>query len=356
MHLVVAISAHGFGHGAQVAPVVNALGRWLPSLKVTVRTTVPRWFLAARLTEPFDYQPHASDFGLEMSSPLDVRLEATARRYRTLHARWEAAVEAEAAALDGLGADLLLADVPYLSLAAARRLGLPAAALCSLNWAGIYRHYFGRRREAGRVLAQMEDAYNSARVFLRPAPAMAMPELTNARSVGPVARIGRSRREGLDRRLGLKAQERLVLLAPGGVSGGFPVDAWPRLPGVRWVVPRDWGVRRCDALSIESLGLDFTDLVCSVDALVGKCGYGTVTECACNGTPMVYVARPEWPEEAALVRWLRTHNRSACVSREELAGGRLEAALGACWSAPAPTPPAPTGADEAAAVLAELAG
>ena len=55
--------------------------------------------------------------------------------------------------------DIVLADVPYLTLAAASRASIPAAALCSLNWADIYRHYFNNRTEAGKILAEMESAY-----------------------------------------------------------------------------------------------------------------------------------------------------------------------------------------------------
>ena len=37
-------------------------------------------------------------------------------------------------------------------LAAAERVGMPAVALCSLNWAEIYRPLLGHRPEAARVL------------------------------------------------------------------------------------------------------------------------------------------------------------------------------------------------------------
>jgi hypothetical protein len=41
-HLLVAASAHGFGHLAQTAEVVNALRRRVPGVRVTVHTALPR--------------------------------------------------------------------------------------------------------------------------------------------------------------------------------------------------------------------------------------------------------------------------------------------------------------------------
>jgi hypothetical protein len=41
MHLLATICAHGFGHLGQSAPVLNALRRPLPALRLTVASTLP---------------------------------------------------------------------------------------------------------------------------------------------------------------------------------------------------------------------------------------------------------------------------------------------------------------------------
>jgi len=40
-HLLVDISFHGFGHLSQTAPVLNALRRLIPDLRLTVRSAAP---------------------------------------------------------------------------------------------------------------------------------------------------------------------------------------------------------------------------------------------------------------------------------------------------------------------------
>ncbi|WJW75921.1 hypothetical protein QVG61_02185 [Thiohalobacter sp. IOR34] len=356
MHILCCITPHGFGHAAQTAVVVNALRQRVPGLRLSLQTTVPEWFLASRIEGPFELHPEATDFGLLMDSALDIDLEASARAYARQHAEWSQRLAAQVDFLRRLEPDLVLANVPCLPLLAARQAGCPAVALCSLNWLGIYRHYFAGRPEAPAVLAQMRTAYQSADVFLAPEPAMPMPELDGVRPIGPLARLGRRRREAIDARFGLAPDARLVLVALGGVGARLPVGRWPRQPDVHYLVPAAWGVAHPQAIPLESLEMDFSDLLASADALLGKCGYGTVAECACNATPLLYIPRPEWPEEPWLLDWLRRHGNAEPVAREQLEAGGPAEALTRLWAQPRSRPPRPDGAGQAVAQLMALLG
>jgi len=72
----------------------------------------------------------------------------------------------------------------------------------------------------------------------------------------------------------------------GGMEFRLPVQQWPHLPGIRWIVPQAWDVRRDDTTTFESLQLAFTDVLASCDAVITKPGYGMFTEAACNGVPV----------------------------------------------------------------------
>jgi len=356
MHLAVAISAHGYGHGAQTAAVLSALRARLPAVRLTLLTALPRAFLHDRIPGEFDLIDWRGDFGMQMQSALEVDLQRSAAEYADFHSTLESRVVETARLLEKLAPDLLLANIPYLPLAAAARIGLPSIALCSLNWAVIYRHYFAQRPEASAILAAMEDAYNSAQTFLCPAPSMAMPELRNVQRIGPLARVGRTVRADLCARLNVSESQRLVLIAPGGIELSLPLEGWPEHPDITWIVPSAWDVRRRDMQGFEALGLGFTDVLASVDALLGKLGYGTVAECACNATPMLYMPRPDWPEEACLADWLHAHGRCAPIAHEYVLRGELREALERLWAQPAPAVPQPTGAIEAMSVILGMLG
>ncbi|MDD5180412.1 MAG: hypothetical protein PHT15_04045 [Gallionellaceae bacterium] len=347
-HLLVDISAHGFGHASQTAPVVNELARRIPALRVTLRTTAPPDFLKQRVTCDFQHLPVAFDFGMKMANAVDVAVEESAAAYRAFHADWERKVEHEAHAMRALKPDLLLANVPYLSLAAAHVAGIRAVAMCSLNWADIYRHYCAEDAACGAIHAQMLAAYNSAGCFLKIQPAMPMADFVNARSINPIAQAGHNQRPHIAAKLQLQETEKLALVAMGGMEFRLPVERWPCLPGVRWLIPQAWGVGRDDMAALESLDLPFSDVLAACDAVLTKPGYGLFAEAACAGIPVLYVARQDWPEEPCLVSWLKQNGRCVEVERERLESGELDDLLAQVWLKPKPPRPQATGAVEAA--------
>ncbi len=304
MHLFVDISSHGFGHLAITAPVLNALAKACPDFRLTVRSALPAAMLRQRIVVPHEIIPAASDFGYIMVDATRIDLAASAAAYRRAHGDWPTRVAAEARFLAGLDPDLVLTSVSYLPLAGAAVAGIPACSLCSLNWADLFAHFFGDKPWAGPIHAEMLAAYRSARSFLRVTPGMAMGDLGNVTPLGPIAALG-TRQD-----LALKG-DKAVMVAMGGIAHRLPVEDWPRLPGIRWLLPAAWNCRHPDAIAWESFGLGFTDLLSSVDAIVTKPGYGTFTEAACNGIPGIYQRREDWPEQDCLIDWLNCHG--ACL-------------------------------------------
>jgi hypothetical protein len=350
-HLLVDISGHGYGHAAMTIPVLNELARRAPDLRITVRSAISRDFLDSRLDCNFEHIPAAFDFGMVMANALDVQVAESMAAYREFHRDWHARVEQEARTMRMLKPDLLLANVPYLSLAAARRVQIPAVGMCCLIWADIYRHYANDDDEAGAVYEQMLDAYNSADLFLRAQPAMPMSGLENLRDIGPVARVGRNRRNEI---VAWERVDRLVLVAMGGIEFRLPMENWPRIDGVHWLVPRAWNIEREDISGLEQCGLSFSDVLASCDAIVTKPGYGTFAEAACAGIPVLYVSRCNWPEEPYLVQWLQQNGVCREVERAALQEGEIEGDLGTVLAAPLPAAPSASGVVEAADSLLAL--
>jgi len=329
-HLVVSISGHGFGHVAQTAPVLNALHQLMPHLHITVRSAVSARHLRSRIHAPFTHLTSEGDIGMVMSSALDVCVEDSRAAYQQFHADWEKRVADEAQILHELKADFVLSNVGYLPLAGAQMAGIANAALCSLNWEDIYRHYCGD----DEIAAQINDCYANADNFLRATPGMAMGSLGNLIPVAPIAAVGMNRRDELNFRLKLSPGEKLVLISMGGIASRFPIECWPRIDGVRWLVQENWQVNHPDAIVLESLQMDFGDLLASSDALICKPGYGSFVEATCCSVPVLYVNRPDWPESPALVEWLHQHNLCREVSRLALDQGNIAEELDDIWNEP----------------------
>ena len=364
-HLVVSISGHGFGHVAQTAPILNALHERYPTLRITVRSSVAQQQLQSRIHVPFNHLQSTGDIGMVMTSPLDVDIGKSRAAYHAFHAGWQMRVAEEARLLKTLGADFVLSNVGYLPLAGARQAGIPAVALCSLNWADIYRHYCcttGTKQDE-KIAAQILDCYANADAFLRATPGMAMKDLQNLIPVAPIAAVGTNRRDELNRHLKLSSDEKLLLVSMGGIASRLPIENWPSIKGVRYLIPASW--QACpesnlrvhpDAIVIESLPFSFGELLASVDALVCKPGYGSFVEAACSSVPVLYVGRPGWPESIALIAWLEQHGVSREIAHDALQRGDITCELEKIWSTNMPEPVIPTGVNQVAAWLAERLG
>jgi hypothetical protein len=352
-HLFVDVSSHGYGHLSQAAPVLNRLAELVHGLHLTVRSGLPAARLAQRIHVPFVHRDEASDFGYMMIDALSIDRSASADAYRAAHADFPARIAAEAAGLQGIAVDAMFADVAYLPLAGAALAGIPAVALCSLNWADLFAHYFGAEDWAAAIHAEMLAAYRTA-TFLRTTPGMPMPALADQIVIGPVAGLGRQRRDELRKNIGAGGTARLALVALGGIPTRLPVETWPALPDTHWLVPEAWQTARADCHAIERLDWPFVDLLRSVDAIITKPGYGAFAEAACNGTAVIYQRRENWPEQDYLIDWLHANARHAEVSAADLASGNLGAALAACLQAAIPPTPTPDGVETAARHLAAL--
>ncbi len=237
-HLLVDISAHGFGHLAMTAPVVEAVARLVPRLQITVRCTIPEAKVREMVGVAFRYLPRAFDIGMAMRDALHIDVPASLAHYTTLHGDWDTRVAAAADELASLNPTVLLGNIPYLSIAAAAHAGIPAVAFCCLHWGEIFAHYCGREPGAAAIGAQIRDAYASAACFLRATPGIPMPGLNNLVDVGPVAREAASRRPDILASLGRPASTRLALLSLGGVPFPLDVSAFRgRCRSARWRFP-----------------------------------------------------------------------------------------------------------------------
>jgi hypothetical protein len=210
-----------------------------------------------------------------------------------------AQVEREARVLAGLRPDLVLSDVAYLPLAAPR---VPASRRwrCARSTGPSCSPISLPARDwAAEIHGQMLAAYHSAECFLRLTPGMGMPELRAIAQHRPGGCTRQRLSAGLASATRCATDERLVLIAFGGVSKQLPIADWPAFAGVRWLMPQDWQLEHPSVSRFEPLGRPMTDLLRSVDAVIAKPGYGTFAEAACNGTPVLYVRRSDWPEQDA---------------------------------------------------------
>ena len=355
-----AISSHGYGHAAQVVPVLNELGRRRPDLRAVLRTHVPRAFFESRLTLPWELSPSHVDVGCLQHGPLTMDWPATWRAHHDFHATWKDRLHAEVSAIRQAQADLVLSNTSYLALAAGAAARLPTIALASLSWDEILRdHVDPAHPWQADLLATMRHAYADASLLLRIAPGLAMSAFSRATDIGPIASPLPADREQLRDVLGLEAHDKLILVAFGGIRlTSLPFAHMESMEGLHFLIDEPPPPGSKQIHTFAGLPLPFSTLLSSVDVIMTKPGYGTVIEAVATQTPVVYVRRYSFADEQPIVEYLQRYGRSLELSRKDFEQPRWEGALRQALSLPPSTVPPPpiTGPSEAADYLESLLG
>jgi hypothetical protein len=349
------ISSHGFGHAAQMVPVLNELGRRVPGLAAILRTQVPARFFESRLGIPWELSPAPQDIGCVQRGPLAIDVEATWAAYLRFHEDWETKVAAEAQAIRACKPALVLSDISYLAIEAGAEANVPAVGLCNLTWDGILAMLLeSDSREHLQLIERIRQSYRSAELMLRIAPGIPMDAFRKIADVGPVAELVTSEAGALREAVGAGADERVALVAFGGIAlDGLPCDRLDRMHGWRFVVSGPVPAGAVRIRSADSIPLSFSALLASADVIVTKPGYATTVEAVAYRKPIVYVRRYNFADEAGLVEYLHRYGCGVELSAEDFAAGRWESALAeASAGTPKIKAPAPTGAAEAAEILA----
>src|SRR5262245_12379984 len=162
------ISGHGLGHASRELEVIKAIVRKQPQARIVVRTSAAPWFFASsEAAGAIELQTMEVDTGIAQLDSLRLDEDETARRAASFYRTFDDRVNAEAALLSRLGAQVVVGDMPPLAFAAAVRAGLPSVAVGNFTWDWIYAGYPQFERLAPGVIARIRDAYRQATNTLR---------------------------------------------------------------------------------------------------------------------------------------------------------------------------------------------
>ena len=349
-----AISGHGYGHAAQVVPVLNELGKLVPGLTVILRTTVPASFFQDRLIIPWILQSIQQDVGCSQEGPLQINIPATWEAHKRFHAIWEQRVMQEVAAMQVSKPQVILADTPYLVACAGKEAGIPTVALANFTWSEILEPFADPHQpHQQETLATIRQSYAYADLALRIAPGLALDSFRKVLDIGPIAEPAETRRNELRSHLRLAETERLVLVGFGGIPlESLPWDQMDHIQGYRFLIDGLPDRTSPHIHSLSTIPFSFKTVLASVDIVMTKPGYGTIVEAVALGLPVIYVRRYNFADETPLVDFLHRNGRSAELSLADFASGHWQPAFEALLhTRAAATPPPCTGASEAALYL-----
>jgi L-arabinokinase len=352
--LVFYISGHGFGHATREIEIILILQGLAPDLPITVSTQVPPWLFERSLDSSVTLRNVECDTGLIQTDSLRADERASIQRASEFYGAFDDLVLREAAFLRGLGARLVLGDIPPLAFAAAAAAGIPSVAIGNFTWDWIYEGFQEHISAYPSLVRIIRHAYAQAALVLRLPLHGGFVGLEHViRDIPLIARRSAHTRSECRRGLGLP-DGTLLLLSFGGYGlHGLNPATLERLPDCTLVITDDasgrdlWrdrpsrdgvsgNVAQVSESDLRRRGHRYEDLVRAVDIVVTKPGYGIVSECIANDTAILYTSRGRFAEYDVLVEGMQRYTRAQFIPQEALLSGDWEPYVTRLLAAPAP--------------------
>ncbi len=295
MKIAFFLTGHGFGHGVRNSAIISALP---PDVEVDIYTSLPKAFFQEELHRPYRLIPCEIDCGCLQTSTVNVDIEATFARYAELDNDRARAIKHFSAQLVNSRTDLVIGDIPPLAFPIAKAAAIPAWNLCNFDWVDIYLPYLEKHPRYGDMLQRMQEDYSQAQRWIRFFPWMKSSYRETFEEIGMVCRTGAPRRMEFAERFGLDAGKKWCLIYVG--SFGLEGVSWDQLGQFS-----DWEFLGLYPLKGASnnyhqipkdVSFRYADLTASVDVVLGKLGYGLVSECLSLGKPILFLGRNAFAE------------------------------------------------------------
>ena len=323
------ISGHGFGHACRVIEVIKALHKLEPTIYPIIKTSAPLWLFQMNLKSPYQYFCQDNDIGVVQPNGLHLDKRATLAKWKTFLEQKEGLVSEEISLIKRENISLVAGDIPPLAFDIAYQAAIPGLALGNFSWDWILKPYVQEYPEYRSVISILEGAYSKAHTLLRLPFHGDMSCFKRIVDIPLIARRSLADPHKIKQRLGILSDNdpKVVLVSFGGL-GFKEIDFHPlkRLDRYIFIVtgPGIQPQENVITLPPELLRTEdilYEDLVNAADLVVTKPGYGIVSECIANHTPLLYTSRGDFAEYPVLVQEMGKFIPSLFIPQEDLKSG-----------------------------------
>jgi len=319
---------------------MRALVHKQSDLAIIVKTTAPSWLFER--VPGTRYERFEADVGMAQVDSLTIDVAGTTAAAARFYRDFDRRADAEAAWLSTAGARLVLGDVPPLAHAAAGRAGLPSVAISNFTWDWIYESVPTFERDAPGVIETIRSAYRTCTRALRLPMHGGFASTPHVVDIPMIARRATTTRARARQAMNVPSDRLLALASFSGHGLDVPFEQIVAQQGLMVLSP---------AAALPP-PLEYPDLVAAADVVISKPGYGIVSECVANGTPLLYTSRGQFVEYDVFVAEMPRVLRCRFMPQDDLRAGRWRPHIEALLAQSAPPERARVdGADVAADLI-----
>jgi len=353
MNIAVYISGHGFGHLAQMAPVLNRLHQIRPDITFLLRCALPKDEMHSRLHFPFELEASPVDVGVIQKNAVEEDRHASIMLMRAWIKQMEAHIQRECDLMRAFQPCLIISDISPLAFPTAKALGIPGIGLATLDWHSIYAHWLDADDE---IITTLAEAYGQCDLLLTPPMSMHMPVFPTQQQIPLIATAANS----ITNPVTADARKKALVLFGGCGNPPYEMQALEEMHAWQFLIPDvDHHVAADLPDNVQpirfSADLRPVDMMPHVDVVLCKPGYGVLSECWVTATPIAWVERPDFPEFPMLKEWLERSFPACGISRSDFQSGQWQPALDTALIHSSPFPDHEDGAIEAVDIILSYA-
>ncbi|MEC4805287.1 MAG: glycosyl transferase [Jaaginema sp. PMC 1079.18] len=321
--IYIAITAHGFGHAVRACTVASQIQKINPEILLILVTTAPHWLLESYISGHFIYRTRALDVGVIQGDSLTMDKEKTLARLQEIRYQQSRLIQAEADYIQTNRVGLVLADIPPIAAAIAKKAGVPCWMMSNFGWDFIYRDWGGEFNEIADWMSQQYSQCD--RLFRLPLheSMSAFPIITDVGLTGGTPRFSV---EQLRSQFNLQIpQEKTALLTFGGLGlQQIPYNNIKDFSDWQFITFDGHAPDFPNLLKVTDLQYRPVDFMPVVGRVVSKPGYSTFAEALRLNIPIISLTRAGFAESPFLLEGIKNYAHHRIVTVAEFFQGNWE--------------------------------
>ena len=324
------ITGHGFGHSIRQMSIINKIFEMNPEIEIFIKTNAPKWIYDFTLKNKFKFFPIYLDFGVIQDNFYNIDIYKTLKNLNELLMNRDYIIENEVKFISDEKVSLVIGDIPPLAFEISKRAGIPGIAISNFSWDWIYEPYVEKFPEYKNIVNIMKDFYREADLLLRFPFYGDMSCFKIIKDVPISARKSRKEKDEIRKMLNIQKDKRIVLISFGGFNkGDIDFSLFSRMSGYYFIATEQTRIppkmiRIIENKTLSEKKLEFEDLIKVSYVVITKPGYGIVSDCIANKTPMIYAERENFREYEVLVSGIKKYLNSVFIPNEDLMKCKFE--------------------------------
>lgn len=282
----------------------------------------------------FEIRDVVADSGAVQQNVFTVDAIRTLESYRKIDENRDFLCNREREWLIRANVRIVVSDAVAVAFRAAELANIPSICLSNFTWDFIYRSFNIVSDSYSGMLARLQEDYHLATLYIRlPGSCDCSSEMEKiSLDIPMIVRIHRRSSKEVRRTLGIANGVKICIIMLGGHDIGIDHFSISKIS-----LPEDWiclvtktvmSNEKSEELPSNMKVIPATaympDYISCADVVIGKIGYGTVSECIAHKTPLVFVRRQNFAEEERLIDLLISHKAGMEISLDTFISGNFK--------------------------------